>query len=84
MIRLPVNYFDRAQSYYSASGRFMSLDPKGFAAGVRNLYGYARNDPTNAVDTDRESPIVAFRSAKGFSCHPMLFQCTLSRSERRL
>ena len=30
-------------------GRFVSQDPKGFAAGDANLYRYVANDPTNAT-----------------------------------
>ena len=37
----------------------------------------------SGAKADRRSPIVAFRSAKGCCCLPMLFQCALSRSERR-
>ena len=36
----------------------------------------------SGAKADRRSPIV-FRFAKGCWCLPMLFQCALSRSERR-
>jgi hypothetical protein len=32
----------------------MSLDPKGFAAGAPNLYGYVANSPANAIDPSGE------------------------------
>ena len=44
-------YFDHARFYDSEIGRFVSQDPKGFAAGDTNLYRYVGNDPTNARDT---------------------------------
>jgi RHS repeat-associated protein len=43
-------YYDRARDYSSTTGRFMSQDPKGFAAGDPDLYRYVGNGPTNAVD----------------------------------
>jgi RHS repeat-associated protein len=43
-------YFDQARWYGSASGRFFSLDPKGFAAGDSDLYRYVGNAPTNMTD----------------------------------
>ena len=48
-------YYDRARSYYSATGRFMSLDPEGFPAGSMNLYSYVRNGPTNATDPNGQN-----------------------------
>jgi len=43
-------YFNRARWYDPASGRFISEDPIGFAAGDANLYRYCGNSPTNATD----------------------------------
>ena len=43
-------YYDRARYYNLAIGRFMSQDPKGFAAGDANLYGYVGNGPTDELD----------------------------------
>jgi RHS repeat-associated protein len=43
-------YFDHARNYDSSLGRFISLDPKGFAAGDRDLYRYVANDPTDETD----------------------------------
>ena len=44
-----INY-DRARYYDAALGSFMGQDPKGFAAGDRNLYGFVGNGPTDATD----------------------------------
>lgn len=43
-------YYDHARYYDAAIGRFVSQDPKGFAAGDTNLYRYVGNDPTVDVD----------------------------------
>ena len=43
-------YYDHARYYSAATGRFMSQDPNGFSAGDTNLYRYAANAPTIAVD----------------------------------
>ena len=43
-------YYDHARYYDSVTGRFVSQDPKGFAAGDTNLYRYVKNQPTNSVD----------------------------------
>ncbi len=42
-------YF-RARYYDPATGRFLSQDPKSFAAGDTNLFRYAANDPLRFVD----------------------------------
>ena len=42
-------YYYRARYYDPTTGRFLSEDPIGFAAGT-NLYSYTNNSPTNAVD----------------------------------
>ena len=42
-------YYFRSRFYDSALGRFISEDPKGFAAGV-NFYGYVNSNPTGRVD----------------------------------
>ena len=39
-----------ARYYDPASGRFLSEDPLGFAAGDTNLYRYVGNNPVNATD----------------------------------
>ncbi len=43
-------YNYRARYYDPATGRFISKDPIGFAAGDANLYRYVGNGPTNATD----------------------------------
>ncbi|MCO8124103.1 RHS repeat-associated core domain-containing protein, partial [Stieleria sp. TO1_6] len=40
----------KARWYDPSSGRFISQDPIGFAAGDANLYRYVGNGPTNATD----------------------------------
>lgn len=43
-------YFYRNRVYDQNSGRFLTKDPKGFAAGDVNLYRYVKNSPTNSID----------------------------------
>jgi RHS repeat-associated protein len=43
-------YEYRARAYNPAIGRFMSEDPKGFAAGDYNLFRYCANDPLDKLD----------------------------------
>jgi RHS repeat-associated protein len=43
-------YYYDARWYDSATGRFTTQDPLGFAAGDENLYRYCMNDPTNKTD----------------------------------
>jgi RHS repeat-associated protein len=43
-------YYDHARYYDAAIGRFVSQDPKGFAAGDTNVYRYVGNDPPNKND----------------------------------
>lgn len=42
-------YYYRARMYAPAWGRFMQVDPIGYAGGS-NLYRYVRNDPLNLID----------------------------------
>ena len=42
--------YNRARWYDPATGRWLSQDPIGFAAGDANLYRYVGNGPTNATD----------------------------------
>ena len=41
---------NRARWYDPETGRWISQDPIGFAAGDANLYRYVGNGPTNATD----------------------------------
>ena len=43
-------YYDHARYYDPNTGRFVSQDPKGFAAGDANLYRYVENGPTSSTD----------------------------------
>ena len=42
--------FNRARWYEPGTGRFLSEDPAGFAAGSPNLYSYVGGDPVDATD----------------------------------
>jgi RHS repeat-associated protein len=43
-------YYYRSRYYSTATQRFVSEDPFGFAAGDTNLYAYVTNQPTGLVD----------------------------------
>jgi RHS repeat-associated protein len=43
-------YADGARYYNPATGRFLTQDPMGLAAGDPNVYRYVGNSPTNATD----------------------------------
>ena len=43
-------YEYRNRAYHPGLGRFMSEDPKGFAAGDYNLFRYVHNDPEDLTD----------------------------------
>ena len=43
-------YEYRNRAYHPGLGRFMSEDPKGFAAGDYNLFRYGKNDPDDLTD----------------------------------
>ena len=44
-------YYYRFRFYDPTIGRFLSADPSGFSEGDLNLYGYAKNNPVNVVDS---------------------------------
>jgi hypothetical protein len=44
-------YLARTQTYDPSTGRWGQFDPIAFDAGQSNLYQYAGNDPTNAIDS---------------------------------
>jgi RHS repeat-associated protein len=57
-------YYDHARWYVPGAGRFIGLDPDGFAARDSNLYRYVGNDVTATTDPSGEfvwwlAPIVA-------------------------
>lgn len=57
-------YYYRARWYDAQSGRFISEDPLGFAAGDTNVQRYVGNSPTNATDP---SGLQETRGPGGFS-----------------
>ena len=52
-------YYDHARYYDPNTGRFVSQDPDGFAAGDTNLYRYVANTPTIATDPSGEIVILS-------------------------
>jgi RHS repeat-associated protein len=58
--------YSRARVYDPATGRFLTADPMGFAAGDVNLYRYVRNSPSNYADPS------GFTSIKGGGSGPQL------------
>jgi RHS repeat-associated protein len=49
--------YSRARIYDPVTGRFLTADPMGFAAGDVNLYRYVRNRATNAMDPSGLAPL---------------------------
>src|SRR5207302_6670490 len=58
-------YWYHARWYDPHTGRFISQDPSGFAAGDPNLYRYVTNDPTNFTDPTGMSPDSSGRDRTG-------------------
>ena len=48
--------YNEARWYDTRTGRWLTADPKGFAAGDSNLYRYVENDPTNLTDPSGLAP----------------------------
>ena len=53
-------YYYRARYYSPTLGRFISQDPRSFAAGDANLYRYVFNSPLNSTDPTGELAIVEY------------------------
>jgi RHS repeat-associated protein len=53
-------YYDRARGYNSTMGRFVNLDPIGFAAGDADLCRYVFNAPTGATDPSGMDAMATF------------------------
>jgi RHS repeat-associated protein len=51
--------YNRGRIYDPATGKWMSVDPMGFAAGDLNLYRYVRNNPTNLTDPSGDKVSIA-------------------------
>jgi RHS repeat-associated protein len=50
ILSVPVLYGTSNRIYDPASGKWLEIDPKGFAGGLSNLSDYVGDDPTNATD----------------------------------
>ncbi len=48
--------YNRARYYDPVTGRWITPDPSGIAAGDTNLYRYVKNDPTNLTDPSGRQP----------------------------
>ena len=53
--------------YDAITARWLGQDPKGFAAGDRNLYRYVGNSPTNAADP---TGLIMLSSTPSYVLHP--------------
>jgi len=58
------DYYVRARTYAPATGRFISPDSVGFAAGDANLYRYVDNNPTTFSDPSGLTPVETVRPPK--------------------
>ena len=77
-------YYDRARYYDPNTGRFVSQDPKGFAAGDTNLYRYVENQSTVMVDkTGLDIFGPSLRNAKDYANPPPLKVPTVWWPQRR-
>src|SRR5262249_2097192 len=56
--------YNRARWYDAATGRWMSQDPMGFAAGDSNLYRYADNNSTSKIDPSGLEPTTDWWAAR--------------------
>jgi len=62
-------YYYRARYYEPTAGRFLSVDPLGFAAGNENLFGYVDNSPLGSVDPDGEQERRRNGTSEGIITH---------------
>ncbi len=53
-------YYYRARYYDPATGRFLTEDPMGFAAGDTNLFRYVFNGPTNFTDPNGQCELLCW------------------------
>ena len=58
-------YYDNARYYDPVTGRFLSPDPTGFAAGDPNLYRFVGNGPVDWIDPTGTVAIAPWRSNDG-------------------
>lgn len=58
-------YYDNARWYNPVIGKFVSLDPIGFAAGDVNLYRFVDNEPTDATDPSGRSSFAISAAVSG-------------------
>ena len=56
-------YYNHARYYDAVLGRFVSQDPKGFAAGDTNLYRYVGNESTVGTDPSGEQEAMNYDDA---------------------
>ncbi len=64
-------YYDRARYYDPNTGRFVSQDPMGFAAGDANLYLYVANSPTASTDPTGHIQVIFKRRGRIVSVVPI-------------
>ncbi|MFO0929428.1 MAG: tandem-95 repeat protein [Gemmataceae bacterium] len=60
--------YNRARYYDPQTGRWLSQDPLGFAAGDIDLYRYSRNTPTKTTDPSGLAPATPGKKFFGYEC----------------